>query len=120
MKAKKEKGKMKKIIMAIGMVCVSVIPATAEITIVNGGFSGGGVEATLPAGVQGYWSFDDGTAADSSSNANHGVITGAVAVPGIAEGALILKPMISMTMYVFLIPQPWRISRKEATPCRFG
>ncbi len=47
----------------------------------------GAAQAALMDGMQGYWSFDDGTAADSSGNANHGVVTGLDAVSGIVGGA---------------------------------
>jgi hypothetical protein len=40
------------------------------------------------SGLVGYWSFDDGTATDESSNGNHGTIYGAAPVAGVSGQAL--------------------------------
>lgn len=44
---------------------------------------------TAPASnLIGHWTFDDGTAIDSSGNGNHGVVNGALPIPGQVDGAL--------------------------------
>ncbi|MFH1725537.1 MAG: LamG-like jellyroll fold domain-containing protein, partial [Elusimicrobiota bacterium] len=40
-----------------------------------------------PAGLFGYWTFDDGTATDSAGD-NHGTVFGATPVPGMVDGAM--------------------------------
>lgn len=73
------------------------------------------VRVSLGADLLGEWTFDDGTARDSSGNENNGIIHGAVAVDGIIEGRGAMKFTGSandhiITANILEIPQEYTLS----------